>query len=727
MKIIKSIKSGFKNIIEKRKLKSRDDELLELGAKEAAWLVSATAYLVKKPAPDASLISKAVNMLELSRILGEYGVCLERVSVSQLMDETESAINDRFILLKKIEHGYPSDNSDDCENASNSNENTLQAPSNYSISLIMGRQDSAYHLFSQKLGSFKVPVSEIQLEADLIYKLQVKEVLPQEEAEKFGWKWFAKAFFKRKKVIRDVLLGSFVVQLIGLAYPLATQAIVDKVIQNQAVNTLIALGIGIGLFAVFNGILSWIRQKFLIRMANLIDAELAGNILSHLLRLPVRYFEARTTGVIINRVHGVDRVRSFFAGAFTLVALDLPFALLFLVLMFTYSWKLTLLVGCFVAILLITSFLIGPKLRDMINTQSLLGAKVQGYLTEHVSAQETIKSLQMEPVVQGRFNEINKAYLEATRKTSELGNSYGSFMQVAEQLMNASVLCFGAYLAMTSTELTIGMLVAFQMFAQRVSQPLLKLSSTWQELQQVRVAVSQLGDLMNTDIERYSSLATSVSPAKGNLEVIGLGFTHNPDLPLLYENLSFEVKSGSIVLVTGASGSGKSTLAKILIGMYGFYKGTVKIDGRDIKSMSINEIRNFYGVVPQETVLFSGTILENLLNVSPASSIEDVSNACKLAGVHSVIENLPKGYLTEIGERGVGLSGGQRQRIGIARALLKRPRLFIFDEATSSLDDESAELIAQTVNQFKGKATVLFIAHKIPKNLKYDRHVELSK
>ncbi len=554
-----------------------------------------------------------------------------------------------------------------------------------------------------------------------------REVPIEESAERFGWRWFAKAFFGHKQAIRDTLVTSLVIQLIALAFPLATQAIVDKVITNQASNTLVVLGIGIALFAFFSAALTYLRQKLLLRLANVVDGKLAQRVFDRLLRLPLPFFEYRATGVIINRIHGVERVREFFAGAFLLGALELPFMFIFLALMLSYSLALSGVVATYLVIMLSLSFLVGPMLRARFNRQAQLGAKLQGFMTEQVAASETLKSLQLENNSGRRFAEINQAYLGATLHTRELGNGYSSVMQLLEQLNNVSVLCLGAYLAMTSKgDLTIGMLVAFQMFSSRVSQPLLKLSGYWQELQQVRTAVTQLGDVMNTPTERYGVLASSTNTGRGHLQATGLGFRYNEDRPPLYEGFDFTVEPGQVVLITGPSGCGKSTLAKILQGLYVNYSGTVKVDGRDAKSMTINELRANFGVVPQEAVLFAGTILDNLMMGAPTATLEQAVQACQMAGIHDVIENLPKGYQTEIGERGIGLSGGQRQRVAIARALLKRPRILVFDEATSGLDETAAEKIAETVNALRGKVSMLFIAHKVPKSLQVDRHMELK-
>ncbi|WP_223293851.1 ATP-binding cassette domain-containing protein [Sideroxydans lithotrophicus] len=195
----------------------------------------------------------------------------------------------------------------------------------------------------------------------------------------------------------------------------------------------------------------------------------------------------------------------------------------------------------------------------------------------------------------------------------------------------------------------------------------------------------------------------------------------------MYENFNLSVAPGKVVAIMGPSGSGKSTLTKLLQGFYQPAGGTIKIDGTDIRYLSANELRHYFGVVPQETVLFSGTIYDNLLMANPHATFEQIVNACRMAEIHSAIEELPQGYQTEIGERGSGLSGGQKQRLAIARALIKQPKILIFDEATSSLDQNTAEHFASTINQFKGKVGMIFITHAMPKSLLVDEIVRIGK
>jgi ATP-binding cassette, subfamily B, bacterial HlyB/CyaB len=292
--------------------------------------------------------------------------------------------------------------------------------------------------------------------------------------------------------------------------------------------------------------------------------------------------------------------------------------------------------------------------------------------------------------------------------------------------MTLAILCMGAWLVMTSKEFTIGMLVAFQMFASRLAQPMLHLVGLWQQFQQADIAVKRLGDIMNVPAEPYALTPSRGDKDENTIQIKSLSFRYADNLPYLYNNLNLTIKPGQCIAIMGPSGSGKSTLAKLLQGFYLPSDGSVLMDGLDIRHKAANELRSHFGVVPQETMLFSGTIFENLVLANAHATFQEVIHACKLAEIHDTIEQLPQGYQTPIGEHGTGLSGGQKQRIAIARALLKRPKILIFDEATSSLDQPTAELFARTVNKLKGRVTMVFIAHQLPKGLQVDEVITLG-
>jgi ATP-binding cassette, subfamily B, bacterial HlyB/CyaB len=542
----------------------------------------------------------------------------------------------------------------------------------------------------------------------------------------FGFGWFAGELLRHRAVWRDVLLASLFIQLVGLATPIGTQVIIDKVVVHQTMSTLAVIALGLAMFLLFNAAMTWLRQYLVLHTGNRVDAVLGSQVLRHLLRLQLPYFSYRPTGTLVARVQAVETIREFTAGAAVCLILDAPFLIVFLAIMFAYSWQLTLIALVMLALIVLASVLVTPVLRARLNRQFLLGARNQAFLTEYIAGIETVKSLQMEPRLESRYDDYLAGYLAAGFSTRRLSNSYNVAVNALEQTMTLGILCAGALLVMRNEGFTIGMLVAFQMFAARMSQPMLRLAGLWQEFQQASIAVKRLGDIMDAPAEPYALTPSRALEGRGGIQVDELTFRYSGEQPPLFRNLSLTLKPGRLTVLTGASGSGKSTLAKLLLGFYQPEDGRIMIDGRDIRHFSANELRQYFGVVPQETVLFSGTIYENLLVANTDAGFADVVNACKLAEIHDVIEKLPKGYNTEIGEHGIGLSGGQKQRLAIARAVLKRPRILVFDEATTSLDQHTAERFAQTVNKLKGVATVLFIAHQLPKGLAVDDILTLN-
>lgn len=542
----------------------------------------------------------------------------------------------------------------------------------------------------------------------------------------FGFLWFIPELLKHKHVWRDVLIASLIIQLLALGTPLFTQVIIDKVVVHRTESTLIVIAIGLMVFMVFSALLTWVRQYLILHTGNRVDAVLGAEVFDHLFKLPLRYFEHRPTGVIAARLHGVESIREFIASAAITLLLDLPFLLIFVSIMFYYSVTLTLLALSLVCTIMILSFIVAPMFRKKLNEQFMLGARNQAFMTEYVAGLETVKSLQMEPQLKTRYSDFLADYLRCGFEVRQIGNTYNVIANGLEQLMTLLILVVGAYTVMHDTEFSIGMLVAFQMFAGRVSQPMLRLVGLWQQFQQANMSVQRLGDIMNAPTEPYSIIPSRIRESRGQIEIQDLSFRYGENLPFLYQGFHMNVKPGHVVAIMGPSGSGKSTLAKLLQGFYAPASGTIKIDGNDIRYLSANELRHNFGVVPQETILFSGTLYDNLLMANPHATFEQIVHACRMAEIHEAIEALPQGYQTEIGERGVGLSGGQKQRLAIARALLKQPRILIFDEATSSLDSNTAEHFAATINQFKGKVTMVFITHALPKNLHVDEVVRIG-
>jgi len=542
----------------------------------------------------------------------------------------------------------------------------------------------------------------------------------------FGFKWFIPELLKHKSVWREILLASLAIQIVALATPLGTQVIIDKVVVHHTTSTLIVVAIALGIFIVFNAIMSWVRQYLVLHTGNRIDAVLAHKVFGHLLHLPMRYFEHRPTGTLVARLHGVETIREFLAGSLITLLLDFPFLIVFLAIMFWYSWQLTLISLASLALITIVSLAVTPLLRKRLNEQFLLGARNQAFLTEYISGMETVKALQLEPQLEHKYGDYLATYLNSTFTAKKLSNSYNITANTLDQLQTLAILCVGAWIVMHNPEFTIGMLVAFQMFSSRLSGPVLRLVGMYQEFQQADIAVKRLGDLMDAPTEPYSLIPARASSIRGQLDFENISFRYSENHPWLYQKLNISIKPQKCTVIMGPSGCGKSTLAKLMLGFLQPQEGSIKLDGKDIRYMSANELRNVFGVVPQETTLFSGTLYENLTLANPHASFEQIIMACQLAGIHETIEQLPQGYQTPLGEHGTGLSGGQKQRIAIARALLRQPNILIFDEAVSNLDPQTSEQFAQTINKLKGKVTILFITHQLPKNLQVDEVLRLE-
>lgn len=609
----------------------------------------------------------------------------------------------------------------------------LEEPPHRVVILVRCEPERVQYLSEGEPHPRTVPLSEFERDyAGIVLVFAQQAELPSgdeavfRQTAAFGFKWFVPELLRHRRIWRDVLLASLTIQLLALTVPVFTQVVIDKVIVHRTLNTLVVIGAALLLFAVFTAVMSWVRQYLLLHTGNRIDAVLGAQVFEHLCRLPLRYFEQRSSGTLVARVQGTETIREFLSGATVTLILDVPFLLMFLAVMLYYSWILTLLTVAVLLLIVLISLAVTPILRGRINRQFMLGARNQAFLTEYVAGMATVKSLQMEPRLNVRFGEHLASYLQAGFNTRQLANTYNVTANGLEQFLALAILCAGAWLVMTTNAMTIGMLVAFQMFASRLSGPILRMVGLWQQFQQADIAVQRLGDIMNVPAEPYSIATSRSEDGCGRIEIRDLDFRHAGNLPCLYRGLNLTIAPGQCIALTGPSGSGKSTLAKLLQGFYQPDDGAILIDSHDIRHLSANELRRHFGVVPQETTLFSGTLYDNLTLANPHASFEQVVQACRLAEIHETIESLPEGYQTGIGEHGAGLSGGQRQRIAIARALLKRPKILIFDEATNGLDAQTAAKFAETINRFRGKVTILFIAHQLPAELRVDRVVDLG-
>jgi len=548
-----------------------------------------------------------------------------------------------------------------------------------------------------------------------------------ELARRFDVGWFLQAIHKYRRLLIEVLLASFFLQLFALVTPLFFQVVTDKVLVHRGLTTLDVLVIGLIAVSVFESVLAGLRTYVFAHTTNRIDVELGARLFRHLVALPVAYFEARRTGDSVARVRELENIRNFLTSSALTLVIDLFFTFVFLAVMFYYSPFLTWIVIASFPFYVVLSALATPVFRRRLDEKFNRGAENQAFLVESVSGIETLKAMAVEPQMQQRWEEQLAAYVRASFRVLSLGNWASQTVQFISKIITALTLYFGAYLVIDG-QLTVGELIAFNMMAGRVAQPVLRLAQLWQDFQQARISIARLGDILNAAPEPAFGAARAALPAmRGDIAFEHVGFRYRLDGPEVQHDVSLAIPAGQMVGIVGPSGSGKSTMAKLVQRLYVPESGRVLIDGTDLAMVDTAWLRRQVGVVLQENVLFNRSIRDNIALADPAFPIERVIAAAKLAGAHEFILELPQGYDTIIGERGSTVSGGQRQRIAIARALITEPRILIFDEATSALDYESERIIQENMRRIAQGRTVLVIAHRLSTVRRADRIITIEK
>lgn len=533
------------------------------------------------------------------------------------------------------------------------------------------------------------------------------------ELSRFDFSWFIPAIVKYRTWMRDILIASFVLQLLALLTPLFFQVVIDKVIGHHSLNTLDVMIFALVSVSVFEMILGVVRTYVLSHTTTRIDVELGARLFQHLVNLPLSYFRSRRVGDSVARVRELETIRNFLTGAALTVVLDILFMFVFIAVMAWYSVALTLVVIASLPCYVLLAWFVSPIFRHRLDEKFARGAENQAFLVESVAGIETVKAMAVEPQMQRAWDNQLSAYVGASFRVTQLANVYSQVSSLINKLVIAGTLYFGARLVMAN-ELSVGQLIAFNMLAARVSSPVLRLVQMWQEFQQTGVSVRRLGDILNTRTEVTNrSASTALPPVRGDIRFEGVRFRYRTESVDVLDDVSFHIQPGEVIGIVGRSGSGKSTVAKLVQRLYSPQQGRVLVDGIDIAITDPAWLRRQIGVVLQENLLFSRTIRENIALVDPGMPIEYVMRAAKLAGAHEFITGFPEGYDTQVGEQGASLSGGQRQRIALARALVNNPRVLVLDEATSALDYESERVIQDNMREICRGRTVIIVAHRL--------------
>ncbi|KOP27182.1 peptidase C39 [Hapalosiphon sp. MRB220] len=532
--------------------------------------------------------------------------------------------------------------------------------------------------------------------------------------QKFGLSWFLPSLNRHRTVLLEVLIASFFVQLFGLANPLMIQVIIDKVLVQNSIDTLQVLGVFLLLAAIFEAVLGTLRTYLFAEATNRIDLALGSEIIDHLLRLPLRYFDRHPVGELATRVNELENIRSFLTGTALTVVLDSVFSVIYIVVMVIYSWVLTLVSLSTIPLFAILSLVAAPIVRRQLREKAERNAQTQSYLVEVLSGIQTVKAQNIELRTRWQWQEHYARYVSSGFKTIVTSTAASSASNFLNQLSGLLVLWVGAYLVLKG-ELSLGQLIAFRIIAGYVTSPLLRLLQLWQNFQQTALSLERLSDIVDTPQEvtqiDQDNIPMPVIQGAVTYENVSFRFAAGGSLQLDNINLAFAAQR--VVGIVGMSGSGKSTLMKLLPRLYELNAGRILIDGYDISKVELYSLRSQIGIIPQDTLLFDGTVLENIALTNPEATSEEVITAAKIAVAHDFIMNLPNGYNTRVGERGSALSGGQRQRIAIARTILQNPQLLILDEATSALDyDTERQVCTNLIQAFRGR-TMFIITHRL--------------
>ena len=531
---------------------------------------------------------------------------------------------------------------------------------------------------------------------------------------KFNFGWFIPAIRRHRSSLLLVLGSSFVVQLFTLANPLLIQVIIDKVISQRSLDTLQVLGIALVGVTIFEGVLGSLRTFLFADTTNRIDMRLGSEVIDHLLRLPVGYFDRRPVGELGTRVAELEKIRNFLTGEALTTIIDAAFSVIYIVVMALYSWILTL-VALLVVPLQVAITLIGaPLFRRQFRQAAEANAKTQSHLVEVLTGIQTVKAQNVEIVSRWKWQERYGRYISRTFEKTITGTALGQLGQVLQKLSQLMVLWVGASLVLDG-QLTLGQLIAFRIISGYVTQPLLRLSTIWQRIQELKVSFERLADIVDTPEEStdLDKGKIPLPPVDGKVEFKDLQFRFNSSSPQVLKNINLSISPGTFVGIVGQSGSGKSTLMKLLPRLYSPTEGNILIDNYDIDKVELYSLRRQIGIVPQDPLLFTGSVSDNIALTDPNASSEEIAKAAQVACAHEFIMGLPSGYSTELGERGANLSGGQRQRLAIARTLLANPKLLVMDEATSALDYDTERRVCQNLRETLIGCSVFFVTHRL--------------
>ncbi len=528
----------------------------------------------------------------------------------------------------------------------------------------------------------------------------------------FGLRWFIPEILRQKAAFRDIFIAAIAMQILALASPIFFQLVIDKVLTHQSVTTLQVLAVGITMALVFDALFGFLRQTLTLAASNKIDMRLTRRVFGHLLSLPIDFFETTSAGVITRHMQQLEKIRNFLTGRMFFTALDVISLLVFIPILFSYSFKLTLIVLLFAAMICGVVLAMVPTFQRRLNALYTAEGQRQGMLVETIHGMRTVKALAIEPSQRRTWDQRSAEAITMHFRVGQISIAGNAVTDFLGKMLPVTLIVVGAGDVFDNT-LTVGGLIAFQMLSGRVTQPLISLVGLINEYQETALSVRMLGEVMNRAPEGRAG-ATGLRPQlDGEIKFDNVIFRYPGAQNLALNKASFTIEQGTVVGIVGRSGSGKTTLTKLIQGLYPLQEGIVRFDGIDAREIELAHLRRQIGVVLQENFLFRGTVRENLSVTKPDAAFEELVAAAVAAGADEFIERLPQGYDTVLEENASNLSGGQKQRLSIARTLVARPRILILDEAASALDPESEAIFIKNLSKIAVGRTVVMISHRL--------------
>ena len=544
----------------------------------------------------------------------------------------------------------------------------------------------------------------------------------------FGLGWFLSAFLRYPNLMALILSTGFIAQMLNAVFPLGVMLLINEVISRNNQSLLVPITLVLVVAALAASLLGGVRALITADLSDRVDVRLGSTVVEHLLRLPLPYFERRSVGAILYNINQLYNIRQFLVDKLLGVGLDVVFSLVFLVVLFSVSSTLTLITLVLVPILVVMNITVTPLLMRLFRESNYHASAAGSYLVEVLSGMRTVKSQNFEVEARWEWLDRYRRYTNTRFRITQLSSLTEESAKLISHLVEITTFVVGAML-IQSSQLNVGALIAVRLLAGQLVSPLLRLSSLWQAFQEMRNSIACISDVMTAipEVGEEDLQALPLPPIRGDLRFEAVSFRYGDRGPMLLDELDLHIEPGQLVGIVGLSGSGKSTLVQMVDRLYRPREGHIYIDGYDIEKVQLASLRRRIGYVPQDSLLFGGTVLDNIRLNNPDADMESVIRAASIASAHEFILQLPNGYATHLGERGSGLSGGQRQRLCLARTVLQDPSFLILDEATSALDADTEKRVCTNLSQAFRETTVLFITHRLTTLVDADRIIFMEK